>query len=171
MNRKSSSLRSSSQTQGNNKNIRSLKTTRENLKVPHRRCSRQARTPHGAVMRSESRYRCLRASGRLPGGGSIMQAAQPSLVLTCTACSWQQVPCRSLDQGPCLTFRPLLAAEFGNLRHIVRISGDTGQEGGASGQLGVETQRGWGNGSERLIFLMMKVLPDTVCGALTCTRC
>lgn len=144
-----------------------MKITRENLKVPYRRFSRQARAPHGAVMRSESRYRCLRASGRLPGGGSIMQAAQLSLVLTCTACSWQQVPCRSLAQGPCLTLRALPAAEFGNLRPLVHSSGDIGQEGGASGQLGVETQRGWGNGSERLIFLMVKVLPDAVCGALT----
>ena len=37
-------------------------------------------------------YRRLGTLGRLPGGGGIVQAAQPRMVLTCTACRGQHSP-------------------------------------------------------------------------------
>ena len=46
-------------------------------------------------MRSENMDRCLGSLGRLPGGGGRVLAAQPTVVLTCTARRGQQSPYRS----------------------------------------------------------------------------
>lgn len=73
-----------------------MKITQEKIKKCH---------PGGAadrqiLHREEDSDRCLGALGRLPGGGSTTQAAQPNEVLVCAACRGQTIPYRSQGRAP-----------------------------------------------------------------------
>lgn len=139
--------------------------------MPHQRCRRQV-SPHGGVMRSENTNKCLGALGRLPGGGNITQAAQPTMVLTSTACRDSRSPAGAKtgaltgSEGycapACWILQPFPAAQRG-------LGGECSEHrAGGCGvwPAGRGSRQHWvGKGMERLIFLMVKVLTDTVCGA------